>query len=190
MISFLQGKLILKKDKYIVLDVNGVGYKVFLSQKTLFKIPEIGQNLKLFCYLNVRETAMDLYGFFDEKELEFFEILNAITGIGPKVALEISALGPVEKLKDRILAQDEKIFEGIPGVGRKRAMAIMLELTGKLKEISLSKSKKEAGFDEAEDALVGLGFSRQRAKEALTKVSKTTKETDERVKEALKFLGR
>jgi Holliday junction DNA helicase RuvA len=205
MISFLQGKLILKKDKYIVLDVSGVGYKVFLSQKTLLKIPEIGQNLnpstklridgepsrtiKLFCYLNVRENALDLYGFFDEKELEFFEILNSITGIGPKVALEISSLGPLEKIKDRILAQDQKIFEGIPGVGRKRAMTIILELSGKIKDVSLAHPKKETKIDEAEDILVGLGFSRQRVKEALSRVSRDMA-SEERIKEALRILGK
>jgi len=189
MISHLQGKIILKKDKFIVLDVNGVGYKVFLSQKALLKIPEIGQNLKLFCYLNVRETAMDLYGFFDEKELEFFEILNAITGIGPKVALEISSLGPLEKIKDRILAQDQKIFEGIPGVGRKRAMTIILELSGKIKDISLARPKKETKIDEAEDVLAGLGFPRQRVKEALSRVSRDMA-PEERIKEALRILGK
>lgn len=204
MISYLSGVIIIKKEKFVVLDVNGVGYKVFLSQKTLLKIPEIGQNLnpstklridgepsrtiKLFTYLNVRENALDIYGFFDEKELEFFEILNAITGIGPKVALEISALGPLEKIKDRILAEDQKIFEGIPGVGRKRAMAIILELSGKIKDISLARPKKETKIDEAEDVLVGLGFSRQRAKEALSRVSKDMA-SEERVKEALKNLG-
>lgn len=187
MISFLQGILILKKDKYIALDVNGVGYKVFLSQKTLLKIPEIGQNLKLFTHLIVRENVLDLYGFFDEKELEFFEILNSITGIGPKVALEISSLGPLEKMKDRILAEDVKIFEGIPGVGRKRAMTIILELSGKIRDVSLARPKKSA--DEAEDALVGLGFSRQRAKEALGNIPKEVSGGD-RVKEALKILGK
>lgn len=187
MISFLQGKLILKKDKYVVLDVSGVGYKVFLSQKTLLKVPEIGQNLKLFTYLVVRENVLDLYGFFDEKELEFFEILDSITGIGPKVALEISSLGPLEKIKDKILAEDGKIFEGIPGVGRKRAMSIILELSGKIKDVSLARPKKST--DEAENALAGLGFSRQRAKEALETIPKNIS-GEERVKQALKFLGK
>lgn len=189
MISFLQGKIIFKKDKFIVLDVSGVGYKVFLSQKTLLKIPEIGQELKLFTYLSVRETALDLYGFLDEKELEFFEILNNISGIGPKVALEISALGPLEKIKNKILAEDSTIFEGIPGVGRKRAMTIILELSGRIRDISLARPKKGGTNDEAENALVGLGFSRQQAKEALSRISKGIT-AEERVKEALKNLGR
>ena len=92
MIAYLEGKIILKKEKFIILDVNGVGYKIFLSKKTLSKLPEIDQNLKVFCFLNVRENSLDLYGFLDLKELEFFEILDAISGVGPKAALEISSL--------------------------------------------------------------------------------------------------
>lgn len=191
MINYLQGKVILKKEKYIVLDVNSVGYKVFLSHKSLSKIPEIGQNLKLFCYLNVRENALDLYGFFEEKELEFFEIINDIRGIGPKAALEISSLGSLEKIKERILAQDETIFAGIPGIGKKKAAAIILELSGKIKEaLRMQPKKKEFQNDEAENVLVGLGFSRPRAKEALKRVPENITDQGQKIKEALKILGR
>src|SRR3989338_11164559 len=167
MISYLQGKIILKKDKFIILEVNNVGYKVFLSRQTLLKLPEIGQNLntsspvsiKLFCFHNVKEDASDLYGFLAHDELDFFEVLMDIHGVGPKAALEISALGPLEKIKDRILAQDEKIFAGIPGIGAKKAQTIILELTGKIKLLEGGKGKGAA--DPAEDALVQLGFSHQ-----------------------------
>jgi len=188
MISYLQGKIILKKEKFIVLDVNGVGYKIFLSKKTLSKIPEINQNFKVFCFLNVRENSLDLYGFLDSKELEFFEILDGIRGVGPKAALEISSLGPLEKIKEKILSQDEKIFEGVPGIGRKKAMTIILELSGKIKNVSQTKKIVEA--DEAEDGLIGLGFSREKAKAALSKISKDVKDSEQRIKEALKFLGK
>jgi len=188
MISYLSGKIILKKEKYVVLDVNGVGYKVFISQKTLPKLPEKGFPLKVFCFLSVRENAMELFGFLDEKELELFEVLENIRGIGPRTALEISSLGSLEKIRERVLKQDETLFEGIPGIGKKKAMAIILELSGKIKQIS--KEKKPAVSDEAEEALVNLGFSRPRAKETLKKVSKEIKETEERIKEALKILGR
>jgi len=203
MINYLQGKIILIKDKFITLDVNGVGYKIFLSKKSILNLPEIGQNLnpstklridgepsrtiKLFCFQDVKETALDLYGFYDYEELEFFEILNNIRGIGPKVGLEISSLGPLEKIKEKILNQDEKIFEGIPGIGKKRTMTIILELTGKIKNISNTK-KSEA--DEIEDALVNLGFPKQKVKEVLPQIPKEIKNTEERVKEGLKLLTR
>ncbi len=185
MISYLQGKIILKKDKFIVLDVNGIGYKVFLSRKSITKIPEIGQNLKFFCFLDVKENSLNLYGFLDEKELEFFEILNDIRGIGPKAALEIASVGPLEKLKERILKQDENIFAGIPGIGKKKAMAIILELTGKIKNEAPSKT----GSSEVEDALIGLGFPKQKIKEALSKIPKEIIDSQEIIKQAIKILG-
>ena len=186
MISYLEGKLILKKEKFVILVVNGIGYKVFLSKKDLFKIPEIGQSIKLFSFLDVKENGLDLYGFLDYQTLEFFEILNDIRGIGPKAAIEISSLGPLAKLKERILSQDEKIFSGIPGIGQKKAMAITLELTGKIK----SEAIKNPMNNEVEQALVNLGFSRQDIKIALEKIPKDIQNPEQKIKEALKILGK
>lgn len=186
MIGFLDGKVILKRDKFIILEVAGVGYKVFLSRQTLLRLPGISSDIKLFIYHNIKEDASDLYGFLSYEELEFFEILNDIHGVGPKAALEISVLGPLEKIKDKILAQDEKIFAGIPGIGAKRASSIILELTGKIKTFGSAK----ASADEAKNALVQLGFSKQQAKEALTHVPASIKNTEERIKLALKNLGK
>ena len=184
MISYLDGKIILKRDKFIILEVNNVGYKVFLNRQALVTLPEIGENLKLFTYQNVKEEALDLYGFATYEGLEFFETLMDIRGVGPKSALDISALGSLEKIKDRILKQDEKIFEGIPGIGEKKAMTIILELTGKIKMLG----QKKGSADVAEDTLMQLGFSRQQAKDALSKVS--SKDPEERVKQGLKNLGK
>ena len=211
MISYLQGKIILKRDKFIILEVNNIGYKVYLSKQSLLKLPEIGGNLnphtkqmpgvtvtvddkgvcsgvgvKLFCFHNVKEDASDLYGFFTYDELDFFEVLNDIRGVGPKAALEISVVGPLEKIKDKILKQDENVFAGIPGIGQKRAMTIILELTGKIKMLG---NKKESA-DEAESALIQLGFSKQQAKDALSRVPSNIKNTEERIKLALKNLGK
>ncbi len=186
MISYLNGKIILKKDKFIVLDVNNVGYKVFLNRQNLLRVPEIGENLKVFTYQNVKEEALDLYGFFTYEELEFFEVLMDIRGVGPRSALDISALGSLDKIKDRILKQDEKIFEGISGIGSKKAMTIILELTGKIKMLG----QKKGSADEAVDALNQLGFSKQQAKDALGRVSSNIKNPEERIKLALKNLGK
>ena len=187
MISYLKGRIILKKEKFIILEVGNVGYKVFLSQKTFAKILGQDQEIKLFCNLDVKETSLNLYGFLDYEEFEFFEILESIRGVGPKAALEISSLGPLEKIKGRILANDERLFEGISGIGKKKAMTIILELSGKIKDIPIFKKPKET--DEAESALVSLGFSSQQAKEALDKVSKNVKESKRRIEQALKILG-
>ncbi|MDP3882748.1 MAG: Holliday junction branch migration protein RuvA [Candidatus Staskawiczbacteria bacterium] len=185
MISYLNGKIILKKDKFVIVEVAGVGYKVFLPRQILLTLPGIGENLKLFTYQNVKEEALDLYGFLTYEELEFFEILNDIRGVGPKAALEISVVGPLDKIKDKILKQDTNVFAGIPGIGAKRASSIILELTGKIKTFG----QKSSSADEAENALVALGFTKQQARDALSQVSPTLK-TEERIKLALKTLGR
>jgi len=197
MIAYISGTIILKKERFAIVEVAGIGYKVFLSRQTLLRLPafapkELRQgepeinSVKLFIYHDIKEDKSDLYGFLTYEELEFFETLNDIHGIGPKAALEISVLGPLERIKDRILAQDEKIFEGIPGIGGKRAMTIILELTGKIKMLG---SKKDSA-DEAESALMQLGFSKQQAKEALSRVPGAVKNSEERIKLALKNLGR
>ena len=184
MIAYVDGKIILKRPRFIIVEVNNIGYKVFLSGQTLLRLPEISSPIKLFTFQNVKEEALDLYGFLTYQELEFFEILMDIRGVGPKAALELSVLGPLDKIKQKILAQDESVFAGIPGIGSKKAMTIMLELTGKINTIS--KSKPSA--DEAESALMQLGFSKQQAKGALEGV--TGKTTEERIKIALKNLGK
>ena len=186
MVSYLNGKIILKRDKFIILEVNNIGYKVFLNRQNLLKLPEIGQPIKLFTFQNVKEEVLDLYGFLTYDELEFFETLMDIRGVGPKSALDISALGSLDKIKDRILKQDEKIFEGIPGIGVKKAMTIILELTGKIKMVG----QKKSSADEAEGALMQLGFSKQQAKDALSKVPGSIKDSGERIKIALKNLGK
>ena len=186
MVSYLNGKIILKRDKFIILEVNNIGYKVFLSRQSMIRLPEIGGNIKVFTYQNVKEEALDLYGFLAYEELEFFETLMDIRGVGPKSALDISALGSLDKIKDRILKQDEKIFEGIPGIGSKKAMTIILELTGKIKMLG----QKKGSTDEAEGALMQLGFSKQQSKDALSRVSASVKNPEERIKLALKNLGK
>ncbi|MEI7424520.1 MAG: Holliday junction branch migration protein RuvA [Candidatus Staskawiczbacteria bacterium] len=198
MISYLSGKIILKKDKFVIVEVAGIGYKVFLNNQTLSRIgrgssipsesgltlPEIGEAIKLFTFQNVKEEALDLYGFLNYEGLEFFETLMDIRGVGPKSALDIAALGSLDKIKDRILKQDEKIFAGIPGIGSKKAMTIILELTGKINTLG----QKRGSTDEAESTLIQLGFSKQQAKDALSRVS--SKDPEERIKQALKNLGK
>lgn len=201
MIAYLEGKIILKKDKFAVVETGGVGYKVFLNRQTLLRLsafapeelrrgkPEIFQPVKLYIHHDIGEDKSNLYGFLTYEELEFFEILNDIRGVGPKAALEISVVGPLEKIKDKILKHDENVFAGIPGIGAKRASSIILELTGKLSAAMKSGSAKNSP-DEAENALMGLGFSKQQAKGSLEHVPPDIKNTEERIKLALKNLGK
>ena len=192
MIASLQGKIILKKENFIILEVSGVGYELFLSARSLERIPEISQNLKFFCYLDVGERSLKLYGFLKYEELEFFKIVRNIQGVGPKAALEISSIGSPEKIKKEIKAGNEKIFEGIPGIGPKKARKIILELSGKLKNFTPIPEKEKDDFskDESFSALVNLGFPKEGIKKALSQIPKEIKTPEEKIKEALKILGR
>ncbi len=195
MIAYLQGNIILRKEKFVVLESQGVGYRVFLSQKTLKKISGQEKFLKLFCFLYVRENILNLYGFLTWGEREVFEMLIGISGVGPKAALEISGLGPLEDLKKSIKDGQEKIFEGISGIGRKRAAKILLELSGKIKNNESLKPKERisevvAGINNsAFDALVNMGFLKQEAKETLSKLP-IEMDAENKIKEALKMLGK
>jgi Holliday junction DNA helicase RuvA len=207
MIAYLEGKIIAKGGKFVILNVNGVGYKVFLSQKTLAKIAQEGENLnpvresygtdnsgknkfsngvKVFCFLNVRENLLDLYGFLSFQELEFFETLNDIPGIGPKAALEVASIASIEKIKEALEKDDEEVLKEISIIGKKKAQVIILELSRKIKKIS----GKKVVDDEVLDALVNLGYQSQKVKLALEKIPPEIKETEERIKEALKILGK
>lgn len=186
MIASLFGKISLKKEKFIVLETNGVGFKVFLSRKSLNTIGS-RSDLKVFCHLNVRENALDLYGFLNQEELDLFEEVSGISGIGPKAALEVSSFGSLEKLEEAIRSENEKAMEEIFIIGKKKAQKIILEISGKMKTDFKKKSKT---VDEVEEALVNLGFPRQRAKEALREIPEQIKGVEEKIKEALKILGK
>ena len=191
MIASLQGKIILKKENFIILEVSGVGYELFLSARSLERIPEISQNLKFFCYLDVGERSLKLFGFLNYEELELFKLLRNIQGIGPKAALEISSIGSPEKIKKEIKAGNEKIFEGIPGIGPKKARKIILELSGKLKNFTSVAKKEKDDFSKSESfsALVNLGFKKEEVKKVLSQLPKEMAE-EKKIKEALKTLSR
>ncbi len=185
MIHYLSGKIRLKDDKMVVLEVGGVGYKIFCSPGTLGKITE-GQDIKLFTYLHLKEDAAELYGFLTQKDLELFEVLNEISGVGPKTAMMLSSLGSLAKLKEVI--EKGELPKEIKGIGRKKSQKILLELTGKINEIKVA--NKTAEPDDALAGLVSLGFPRQKAKEVLSQIPSDIQDTNSRIKKALEILGK
>ena len=184
MIHYLRGKIISKNNKSLILENQGVGFKIWASPDTLKKILE-GKEIKLFTFLYLREEITELYGFLTLEELKLFETLNEISGIGPKTAMMLASFGSLEKLKE--MMEKGELPREIKGIGKKKMQKILLELTGKIKE--LQEPPKISKTDEALDALISLGFSKQKAKEALTKISEELSE-EERIKKALKILGR
>ena len=189
MISLLQGKIELKTDRFVILKVAGVGYQVFCSLSTLKKLGEKGEETKLFIHHYVRENLFDLYGFLSFEELEFFEMLISISGIGPKASLAVLSIASLADLKASIASGQVDLLTKVSGIGKKTAERVILELRNKIlvpgREVG-----RLVSDDEAIDALVSLGYSSRQAREALKQVPAKVKEVENRIKEALKILGK
>jgi holliday junction DNA helicase RuvA len=161
MIGFLTGKLISSKPTQILLDVNGVGYLVNISINTFEKISE-KETVSLFIHTSVKEDSITLFGFFTQSEKEMFELLISISGIGPKVSLGILSGISVDDLKDAIASGNVSRLIAIPGIGRKTAERVVLELRNKVDAIKADGVMKETSAkDEAISALATLGYQRQ-----------------------------
>ncbi len=160
MIGFLSGKIISSKPTKILLDVNGVGYLVNISINTFEKINE-KSSVSLHIHTNVKEDSISLYGFYSEAEKEMFELLIGINGIGPKLAIGILSGIQVDELKNAIQSGNLSRLIAVPGVGRKTAERVVLELKNKVDQIA-EKGVKEIPFsikNEAVSALTTLGYN-------------------------------
>jgi Holliday junction DNA helicase RuvA len=162
MIGYLSGKIISIKPTQLLLDVNGVGYQISISISTFEKISE-SSSVSLFIHTHVREDALNLFGFYSEEEKEMFEMLISISGIGPKVALSILSGISVDDLSDAILRGDVGRLISIPGVGKKTAERIVLELKSKVSdfETSFTKTTDYSIRQQAISALVTLGYNQK-----------------------------
>lgn len=185
MIASLKGKVILKRDDFIILEVAGVGYKIICPSFVLEKLKK-GDILSLFTHLHLSQEKVALYGFLKEDELKFFEMLISISGIGPKAALGILALAPVKTLKEAIVGENLSFLTKVSGIGRKTAARVILELKSKLKDEKVE--LRTAGLEEVLEALIGLGYSTSQVREALRKIPESVKTVEEKVREALKRL--
>ncbi|MEK7564524.1 MAG: Holliday junction branch migration protein RuvA [Patescibacteria group bacterium] len=188
MIGSINGKIILKRDKFIIVETGGVGYKINISPDVLSRIQ--GTNdVFLFIHTHVREDAFDLYGFLNYEELEFFEMLINVSGIGPKGALAILGIAPIDTLKKAIHTGDLAYLTKISGIGKKTAEKILIELRDKVgKNEDEEKGGSLQGELDALEALKSLGYSQNEAREALKQVS-TEINLNTRIKEALKVLA-
>ncbi len=186
MIGRLKGEIVETDPKYVILDVSGVGYKIFTNTSSL--LTKFGEETEFWTYLAVRENALDLYGFQNKEELKFFELLITVSGIGPKSALGILSVSNLNNLRQAISSGDVSILTKVSGIGRKNAEKIVVELKDKLDgEIYVTGSSASADID-ALEALKSLGYSEREAREALKKVTES-KDTGDKVKKALKLLS-
>lgn len=185
MISSLKGKVALKTPKYLILDVSGVGYKVHASPETMIKCRAESEEILIWTYTHVREDALELYGFLEREELEFFEMLINVSGVGPRSALGILGVESVETLKKAVGSGDIAYLTKVSGIGKKTAEKIIIELRDKMGEMS---GETLQGEMDALEALKTLGYSQGEAREALKQINSGL-DTNTKIREALKILG-
>ncbi|MFH0951293.1 MAG: Holliday junction branch migration protein RuvA [bacterium] len=189
MIAYLQGKIIDKHSQYLILLVNGVGYKVFVSLNTLADCqPE--QEVGLHTYQQVKEDGLALYGFLQAEELELFELLISVSGIGPKSGLNVLSIAGVDDVKQSIALNDPSLLTKVSGIGKKTAERIVLELKNKIGILpSLAgQANGLSGASEEIDALIQLGYSLTQARQALQQVDSSITDSAQRLKAALKII--
>lgn len=193
MIGRLKGKIIFREQKRLILDVNGVGYALYVSLDTFKKISRQAESQEIifWTHLHVREDALQLYGFLEKAEVEFFEMLIAISGVGPKSAIGILGIAPPDTLKRAIASGDTSYLSKVSGIGRKTAEKIVLELRDKLGGAAGAGPADAArkGEEDALDALQSLGYSLREARDVLKEIPPETEGAEARIKAALKLLS-
>lgn len=201
MITYIRGELVAVEEDKAIVDVNGVGYGIFMPGTAMNYLPPIGEEVKLHTYMNVREDAMQLFGFLTRDDLKVFKLVIGVSGIGPKGGLSIlSKLSP-DELRFAVMANDAKAISAAPGIGKKTAEKLIIELKDKLSiEDVLEKGADDSAVPvsvgaangaqaEAIQALVALGYSNTEAVKAVKKVQiDDTTSVEHILKAALRFM--
>lgn len=190
MIGSIKGKIIHKsidkKGSFLIIETNGIGYKIWISSENLQKLKK-GKESFFYIHTHIREDAFNLYGFLNYEELEFFEMLINVSGIGPKGALIILGIASIETMQKAINTGDVAYLTKISGIGKKTAEKIIIELRDKIEKKEIGGTLKDEL--DALEALKSLGYSQNEAREALKKIPQEM-DTTSKIKEALKNLGK
>ncbi|MDP3901701.1 MAG: Holliday junction branch migration protein RuvA [bacterium] len=191
MIYSISGKLVGRHDNIAIIETGGIGFKVFLSPRTAQSLPQIDSQIKLFCSMYNRENEpFELFGFINERELYLFDKLNTVSGIGPKTALGILSVAPIEQLATAINENKTDLLTKASGIGKKTAERIMVDLKGKLelsdKDATTQTLNLMESDIELEDTLISLGYNKQQARAAIAKIDPQTKGFKDRLREALR----
>ena len=192
MISYLNGKIKNKGRGFVIVVVGGVGYQIFVNE-TMYADFNIGEEIEIYTHHYVREDALDLYGFKSLEDLEMFELLLSISGIGPKSAIGVLAIASVDDIKDSIAQGDSALLTKVSGIGKKTAERVVLELREKIGHLMSTNSENgQTGLVSGDeiDALMALGYSMTQARDALRGVDSKIKDSGDRIKGALKKLGK
>lgn len=196
MIAHLTGKIISKKPTQILVEVNGIGYLVNISINTFDKIDELGSQISLHTFLSVKEDSLTLYGFYSLTEKELFEILIGVNGVGPKLAIGILSGITAEEFKEAISNRNIPRLVAVPGVGKKTAERMIIELRDKIAQVtssdSLVSSKSYSVKNDAIAALIGLGYNQKTADNVTRALldENSMISLEELIKESLKKLNK
>jgi Holliday junction DNA helicase RuvA len=201
MIAFLTGRLAFKAPTHLTLDVQGVGYEVHIPLSTYYALPNLDEVTALNIHTHLREDAIQLFGFLSQSEKESFLLLTSVSGIGPKLALSVLSSLSVADLVRAIQSEDVEKLATVPGIGKKSAGRIALELKDKVDKIHCVRPQATAAdapvldgpYEDALSALVNLGYRAQDAKEALKRVTQAATESlalKELIRQGLKELAR
>jgi holliday junction DNA helicase RuvA len=191
MIGSLNGTIDLLFHPHVLIDVNGVGYKVLVCENVYSNL-KLGEKIKLYIYTHVREDELSLFGFLQAEDLRLFESLIGVSGIGPKTALNIFSFGSKSDIESAIIKGDVSFFTSVPRLGTKNAQKIIIELKNKmggLSELDLSGKDFEQN-KEVTDVLKTFGFSVAEAQKAIREIKQTDLKTEEKIRLALKNLSR
>jgi holliday junction DNA helicase RuvA len=190
MIASLHGKILARTDDSLIINVAGIGYRVRVPTGTMANLGAVGSDAQLYTHLHVREDDLSLYGFANEDELQLFETLLTVSGIGPKVALGVLSKASPGTIRYAIAQGNAEALTKIPGIGKKTAQRLVLELKGKIDLAALSESGELSPVDkDVLNALIGLGYSAAEASRAASSVPMSVKAVEERVRIALQYLG-
>lgn len=189
MISYLKGRIKFKGENFFILENNGIGYQIFASSLFIKKIKE-GQEMEVFTYLCFKQDiTIELYGFQNTEEMDFFKKLNSVSGIGPKSALGILSIGSLKEIENAIASNDLKFLTQVSGVGKKTAERLVFELKNKIKSSGQNKIKKQDN-QPLKETLMGLGYKNLEIDKALDKIPQEMENLEDKIKFALKLLGK
>lgn len=200
MFAYIKGTLEEKSTNYVVIDVGGIGYKIFMSNISINEIGELGNKVKVHTHYYVREDNISLYGFLTHEELKMFELLLSVSGIGAKSAITMLSNITPASFACAIISNNVALLKKIPGIGPKTAQRIILELQDKLKsEQELTKDEEQTeikvinnneNLEEAAQALQILGYNKKEIDKAFEKIANTDVSVEELIKKGLSILAR
>jgi len=192
MIGTLKGIIEYREDPFLIVDVHGVGYKVLVPTSVLAKVTTIGETIKLYTHTHVREDLLELYGFTDPSDLKIFTLLISVSGVGCRTALGIFSVGTRHDIMQAISNGDVTFFTTVPRLGKKNGQKIIIELKNKVGSYADLDLSQDTSKDQSEllNALKGFGFSTREAQDAIRELSGKGETVEDKVRLALKYLGK